>query len=123
MRPRQTSTLSAPALAVAHRSASATISTDPAEKPWHLTCDNQRCNQKEVRIMFKALATGTVVLGLAAAPAFAGQQPTGGQHPTSGQQTKTTQGAGKTTAGAKSSDENFVTKAAMGGMAEVELGR
>jgi putative membrane protein len=73
--------------------------------------------------MFKALVTGTVVLGLAAAPAFAGQQPTGGQHPTSGQQTKTTQGAGKTTAGAKSSDENFVTKAAMGGMAEVELGR
>jgi len=68
--------------------------------------------------MFRTLVAGTIVLGLAAVPAFAGQQSTA-----SGKQPKTTQGASKTTAGAKSSDENFVTKAAMGGMAEVEMGR
>jgi putative membrane protein len=61
--------------------------------------------------MLKALVAGTVVLGLAAAPVFAGQQPT------------TAEKANKATAGGKSPDETFVMKAAMGGMAEVELGR
>jgi putative membrane protein len=61
--------------------------------------------------MFKAVVAATVVLGLAAAPAFAGQQPT------------TAEKADKVMAGGKLPDENFVMKAAMGGMAEVDLGK
>ncbi len=62
--------------------------------------------------MFKALVAGTVVLGFAAAPAFAGQQPT------------TAEKADKAMAGrGMSPDQNFVSKAALDGMAEVELGR
>jgi putative membrane protein len=61
--------------------------------------------------MTKALHAGIVVLGLAAAPAFAGQQPTVAAQP------------GQTTAYGKMSDETFMTKAALGGMAEVELGK
>jgi putative membrane protein len=62
--------------------------------------------------MFRALVAGTVVVGLAAAPAFAGQQPT------------TAEKADKVMAGGgTSSDQNFVSKAALDGMAEVELGK
>jgi putative membrane protein len=61
--------------------------------------------------MTNALLAGIVVLGLAAAPALAGQQPT------------TAEKADKTTAYGNMSDETFVTKAAQGGMAEVELGK
>jgi putative membrane protein len=61
--------------------------------------------------MRKAMLAGTIVLSLAAVPAFAGQQPT------------TAEKADKVMAGGKMPDENFVQKAAMGGMAEVELGR
>jgi putative membrane protein len=59
----------------------------------------------------KTILAGLVVLGLALAPAFAGQQPT------------TAQKADKVMAGGKLPDENFVIKAARGGMAEVELGK
>jgi putative membrane protein len=61
--------------------------------------------------MTKALHAGIVVMGLAAAPAFAGQQPTVAAQP------------GQPTAYGKMSDETFMTKAALGGMAEVELGK
>jgi putative membrane protein len=61
--------------------------------------------------MTKRFLAGFVVLGLAAAPALAGQQPT------------TAQKADRTMAYGKSSDESFVMKAANGGMAEVELGK
>jgi putative membrane protein len=61
--------------------------------------------------MTKTLLTGCVVCGLAAAPAFAGQQPT------------TAEKADKTMAYAKDSDATFVMKVAHGGMAEVDLGK
>jgi putative membrane protein len=61
--------------------------------------------------MRKAMLAGMVGLSLAALPALAGQQPT------------TAQKADKVMAGGKMPDETFVQKAAMGGMAEVELGR
>jgi predicted outer membrane protein len=60
--------------------------------------------------MLKGLLAGAVVAGLMGAPAFAGQQPT------------TAEKADKTMAG-KTPDESFVMKAAMGGMAEVDLGK
>ena len=63
--------------------------------------------------MLKTLLAGTVVLGFAAAPAFAGQPPTPPDK------------AGKTTA-AKSGgggDKLFVMNAAKGGLAEVDLGQ
>ena len=60
--------------------------------------------------MTKTFLAGIVVLGLAA-PAFAGQQPT------------TAAKADKTTAYGKMSDETFMTKAALAGMAEVDLGK
>jgi putative membrane protein len=62
--------------------------------------------------MTKAMLAGTIVLSLAAAPAFAGQDTTAakkGQHP-----------AAAATTG---SDHMFVTNAAKGGLAEVELGK
>jgi len=63
--------------------------------------------------MLRTLLAGTVVLGLAAVPAFAGQQPT------------TDKPTHKTTAktGGAASDKMFVTKAAEGGLAEVQLGQ
>jgi putative membrane protein len=61
--------------------------------------------------MTKRFLAGVVVLGLAAAPALAGQQPT------------TAEKADRTMPYSKSSDESFVMKAANGGMAEVELGK
>jgi putative membrane protein len=61
--------------------------------------------------MMKSLSAGVVVLGLAAAPAFADQQ------------TATAKNADKSMAGTKAPDETFVVKAAHGGMAEVELGK
>lgn len=61
--------------------------------------------------MMKTFLTGGIVLGLAAAPALAGQQPT------------TAAKADKAMAYAKNSDETFVMKAAKGGIAEVELGK
>jgi putative membrane protein len=62
--------------------------------------------------MLKTLLAGTVVLGLAAVPALAGQQPT----------TDKTNKATATKAGA-ANDKLFVTKAAEGGLAEVQLGQ
>ena len=62
--------------------------------------------------MLKTLLAGTVVLGLAAVPARAGQQPT------TDKTNKTT--AAKTGA---ANDKLFVTKAAEGGLAEVQLGQ
>ena len=59
--------------------------------------------------MLKTLLAGTVVLSLAAAPAFAGQQPTTDKTPTA-------------KAGG-ASDTLFVKNAAKGGLAEVELGQ
>ena len=59
--------------------------------------------------MLKTLLAGTVVLGLAAAPAFAGQQPTPNK-------TTTAKAGG-------ASDTMFVKNAAKGGLAEVELGQ
>jgi putative membrane protein len=61
--------------------------------------------------MMKAMLAGTIVLSLAAAPAFAGQDTTAnkGQH--------------STAAANSGSDHMFVTKAAKGGLAEVELGK
>jgi putative membrane protein len=61
--------------------------------------------------MLRQILAGTVMMGLAAAPAFAGQRPT------------TAQKADKAMAGGKVADETFVKKAAMGGMAEVDLGK
>jgi len=61
--------------------------------------------------MMKTLCAGAIVLGLAAVPMHAAQQP------------KTAEKADKTMAGAKAPDDNFVMKAARGGMAEVELGK
>ena len=61
--------------------------------------------------MMRTLGAGVIVMGLAAAPAFAGQQ------------TETAKKADKSMAGAKAPDETFVVKAAHGGMAEVELGK
>jgi putative membrane protein len=58
-----------------------------------------------------ALLVGGVVLGLAASPAVAGQQPT------------TAEKADRMMAGARAPDETFVTKTASAGAAEVELGR
>jgi putative membrane protein len=59
-------------------------------------------------MMMKALMAGAVVLGLAALPAFAGQQPTTSD---------------RAMAGYKAPDETFVSKVASAGMAEVELGK
>jgi putative membrane protein len=61
--------------------------------------------------MFRQLLAGTVVLGFVVAPAFAGQQPT------------TAEKADKLMAGEQNPDQNFVMKAASGGMAEVDLGK
>ena len=61
--------------------------------------------------MMKTFLAGCVVLGLAVAPAFAGQQPT------------TAEKADRTMAHGKGSDETFVMKAAHAGMEEVELGK
>ncbi len=63
--------------------------------------------------MLRTLLAGTVVLGLAAVPAFAGQQPTTDK-PTN-KTTAKTDGA--------ANDKLFVTKAAEGGLAEVQLGQ
>jgi putative membrane protein len=65
--------------------------------------------------MFKSIAAGMVVLGLAAAPAFAGQEPAA-----KGKTQKTT--AHETTTGG-AADQMFVKKVAMGGLAEVQLGQ
>ena len=62
-------------------------------------------------MMMKALMAGAVVIGLAALPAFAGQQPT------------TSERADRMMAGYKAPDETFVSKVASAGMAEVELGK
>jgi len=62
-------------------------------------------------MMMKTLMAGAVVLGLAALPAFAGQQPT------------TSEKADRMVAGYKAPDETFVSKVASAGMAEVELGK
>jgi putative membrane protein len=56
--------------------------------------------------MMKAMLAGTIVLGLAAAPAFAGQDK-----------------AAKPARSSGSGDLSFVLDAAKGGMAEVELGK
>jgi putative membrane protein len=61
--------------------------------------------------MLRRFVAGTVMLGLAAAPAFAGQQPT------------TAERVDKVMTGSKTPDETFVIKAAHGGMAEVDLGK
>jgi putative membrane protein len=61
--------------------------------------------------MMRTFLAGCVVLGLAVAPALAGQQPT------------TAEKAGQTMAYGKMSDETFVMKAASAGMEEVELGK
>ena len=62
--------------------------------------------------MLKTLLAGTAVLGLAVAPAFAGQQPT------------TAEMAEKVMAGgSRAPDQNFMSKAALAGMAEIDLGK
>src|SRR3954471_1124607 len=71
--------------------------------------------------MFKSICAGMVVFGLAAAPAFAGQQSSA-----AGQQPTTAQKADKTMpdkAASGGGDQMFVTKAAKGGLAEVQLGQ
>jgi putative membrane protein len=74
--------------------------------------------------MLKSIAMGTVVLGLAAAPAFAqGQPPTTGQTGATGQTTTSRAGGSKSDMKASSADHTFIMKAAQGGMAEVELGQ
>jgi putative membrane protein len=71
--------------------------------------------------MLKSICTGMVVFGLAAAPAFAGQQPSAaGQQPTTAQKADKTM-SGKTASG--DADHMFVMKAAKGGLAEVQLGQ
>jgi putative membrane protein len=62
-------------------------------------------------MMTKALVVGGVTLGLAAAPAWAGQQPT------------TAEKADRLMAAGQAPDQTFLTRAASAGMAEVELGR
>ena len=61
--------------------------------------------------MMKTFLAGCVVLGLAVAPAFAGQPPT------------TAEKADRTMAYGKMSDSTFVMKAANAGMEEVDLGK
>ena len=61
--------------------------------------------------MTKRFLAGFAVLGLAAGPTLAGQQPT------------TAEKADRMMAYSKVSDETFVMKAANGGMAEVDLGK
>jgi putative membrane protein len=61
--------------------------------------------------MMKTICAGVMMLGLAAAPPLAGQQPT------------TAEKAGKAMADGTVPDEAFVMKAAHGGLAEVELGK
>jgi len=61
--------------------------------------------------MMNTFVAGAVVLGLAVAPAVAGQQPT------------TAEKADQTMAYGKTSDETFMVKAASAGMEEVELGK
>src|SRR5262249_50205293 len=68
--------------------------------------------------MLKSICTGIVVLGFAAAPAFAGQRPTPTQWPTPTPKTDK-----PTMDKAASADQSFVMKAAKGGMAEVQLGQ
>jgi putative membrane protein len=88
-----------------------------------------QCNLEEVQ-MLKALAIGTVALGLAAAPAYAQGQPpppagqtgTSGQAGTTGQTTRSDANKSAMKAGG-GSDQMFVTKAAKGGLAEVQLGQ
>ncbi|HKB13156.1 MAG TPA: DUF4142 domain-containing protein [Vicinamibacterales bacterium] len=65
--------------------------------------------------MLKSICAGVVTLGLAAAPAFAGQQPAPAE--------KAKKPAAATTTAGKKADEMFVTKAAKGGMSEVKLGQ
>jgi putative membrane protein len=61
--------------------------------------------------MMNTFLAGGVVLGLAVAPAFAGQQPT------------TAEKADQTMAYGKTSDDTFMMKAASAGMEEVALGK
>jgi putative membrane protein len=71
--------------------------------------------------MFKSTFAGIVVLGLAAAPAFAqAQQPPSGQSTATGQTTRSDTNKAGMKAG---SDSMFVMKAAKGGLAEVQLGQ
>jgi putative membrane protein len=66
--------------------------------------------------MKKAILLGTVVLGFAAAPVFAGQETT---RPTKAPATMNDKTANKSGVG----DHAWVTKVAEGGMAEVDLGK
>lgn len=77
--------------------------------------------------MLKSVFAGAVVMGLAAAPAFAQPPATAG---TSGQAGQTPQTMSKSSkadksakSGAHAADQMFVMKAAKGGLAEVELGQ
>jgi putative membrane protein len=62
-------------------------------------------------MMIKGILAGIVVFGLAAAPAVAGQQ------------SKTADKTDRSTKSGSSPDQNFVSQAALDGMAEVELGK
>src|SRR5262249_20243036 len=70
---------------------------------------------QEVVEMLKSICAGVVTLGLAAAPAFAGQQPAPAE--------KAKKPAAATTTAGKKADEMFLTQAAKGGMSEVKLGQ
>ena len=86
----------------------ATLLSSCASDSWHLPCELHDRARRRLQ-MLKTLLAGTVVLSLAAAPAFAGQQPTTDKTPTA-------------KAGG-ASDTLFVKNAAKGGLAEVELGQ
>jgi putative membrane protein len=73
--------------------------------------------------MRNVLACGTVVLACVAAPAFAQNTSSSAQSQTPATQTRTNAQTSTAASMSMKGDQAFVTKAAQGGMAEVELGK